>query len=261
MKLYHYTTFSNFCSIWMQQRLKFSEWTNCNDVYEREKAFNFTQNSREYNGKVFTPEVFKKFTSNVYNEIKMYRQVSFCMDYKDGVKGYASPIMWGHYARDHQRSGVCIEFDYSKIKYSKQLKLYKGKVYYKTCLGPTHMGGVDAEMNDAAQQFVILNQKELFFNKHKHWKYENEYRFISKGCDFLDISDAITSIYVLGEDEITLESVRRIIMDSEKVTFLNVGGIKTLILNPINLYDYEIAKEELKYFAANPHLLFQKKSQ
>jgi hypothetical protein len=37
MKLYHYTTFTNFCSIWIQQKLKFSEWTNCNDVFEREK--------------------------------------------------------------------------------------------------------------------------------------------------------------------------------------------------------------------------------
>jgi hypothetical protein len=26
MKLYHYTTFANFCSIWIQQKLKFSEW-------------------------------------------------------------------------------------------------------------------------------------------------------------------------------------------------------------------------------------------
>ena len=47
MKLYHYTKFSNFCSIWIQQKLKFSEWTNSNDVYEREKIYNFTQHSKE----------------------------------------------------------------------------------------------------------------------------------------------------------------------------------------------------------------------
>lgn len=39
MKLYHYTTFTNFCSIWIQQKLLFSEWMNCNDVYERERRF------------------------------------------------------------------------------------------------------------------------------------------------------------------------------------------------------------------------------
>ena len=41
MKLYHYTTFTNFCSIWIQQKLNFSEWTNCNDVFEREKVYEF----------------------------------------------------------------------------------------------------------------------------------------------------------------------------------------------------------------------------
>lgn len=220
-------------------------------MYEREKIYNFTQNSREYNGKKCPPEIFKKFTSNVFEEVKLYRQISFCVDYQDGLEGYASPAMWGHYARDYQRSGVCIELDDSKIKYP-QSKLYKGKVHYKKCLKPTHIGGVDAETSNAAQKFVILNRKNLFFNKHRHWKYENEYRYISKECEYIDISNAITSIYVLGEDNITLESVKRIIIDTEKVSFLNIAGLKTLTLNQMNLYDYEMALEELKYFSENP---------
>ena len=60
MKLYHYTTFTNFCSIWIQQKLKFSEWTNCNDVFEREKIFRFTLNSKIYNGKECPPEAFQE---------------------------------------------------------------------------------------------------------------------------------------------------------------------------------------------------------
>jgi hypothetical protein len=28
-------------------------------------------------------------------------------------------------------------------------------------------------------------------------------------------------------------------MDTERISFLNVGGLKSLKLNPMNLYDYE----------------------
>ena len=246
MKLYHYTTFANFCSIWIQQKLKFSEWTNCNDVYERDKVYNLTQQSRKYNGIEFSVEVFRQFKENVFEEVERYKQVSFCLDYKD-MKGYASPMMWGHYARDYQRSGVCIEFDSLKIRSSfPNAKIYKGKVSYKKILTPTPIGGVDEEKKDAAQTFVIKNRKQLFFQKHSHWKSENEYRYLSKNCEYLDVSDAITSVYVLNGDGVTLESVKRIIMDTSKLYFLQVGGLKSLELNSMTIYDYEDLQETIR---------------
>lgn len=93
MRLYHYTTFQNFCSIWIQQKLKFSEWTNSNDVYERGKIYKLTQQSKEYNGKKYPAEVLRKFYEDVFEEVEQYKQISFCMDYKD-IEGYASPMMW-----------------------------------------------------------------------------------------------------------------------------------------------------------------------
>ena len=243
MKLYHFTTFSNFCSIWIQQKLKFSEWTNCNDVFEREKTYNLTLQSKIYKDKECPPEIFNKFVSEVFKETERYKQISFSRDYKD-MSGYASPMMWGHYARDYQRSGVCIELDSLKIRPAeKGTKVYKDIVKYKKMLTATHIGGVDAERADAAQTFVIKNRKQLFFQKHLHWKPENEYRCVSKNCEYLDISDAITSVYVLGEDDITLQAVKRIIRDSERISFLNVGGLKSLSLNPMNLYEYEDLKD------------------
>ncbi len=247
MKLYHYTTFTNFCSIWIQQKLRFSEWTNCNDVYEREKTYKFTQLSLGYNGKRYPSGVLRQFSTKVFEEVERYHQLSFCLDYKD-IRGYASPSMWGHYARDYQRSGVCLELESSKIKQIPLgTKIYKGRVDYKKNLIPTHIGGVDAEKADAAEKFVIMNRKQLFFHKHPHWKFENEYRFISKNCEYIDISDAIISVYVLGEDDITLQSVKRIVMDTKKITYVNVGGLKSLNLNPMNLYDAEELQEEMKY--------------
>lgn len=245
MKLYHYTTYANFCSIWIQQKLKFSEWTSCNDVYERDKVYNLTQQSREHNGIKFSVEVFRQFKKNVFEEVERYKQVSFCLDYKD-IKGYASPMMWGHYARDYQRSGVCIEIDSLKIKSSSpNAKIYKGKVSYKINLTATEIGGVNQEKADAAQTFVVKNRKQLFFQKHPHWKPENEYRYLSKNCDYLDISDAITMVYVLNGDEVTLESVKRIVMDTHKVSFLQVGG-KSLGLDPMTIYDYDDLKETMR---------------
>ena len=250
MKLYHYTTFTNFCSIWVQQKLKFSGWTNSNDVYEREKIYNLTLQSKEYKGKMFSAEVFRQFTQDVFKEVGLYRQISFSLDYKD-IKGYASPMMWGHYARDYQRSGVCLELDSSKMKFPFNRKIYKKKVSYRKDLMATHVGGIDVQREDAAQTFVIENRNNLFFKKHWHWKYENEYRIVSKECEELDISGAITSVYVLGEDNITLESVNRIIMDSEKVEFLNVGGLKSLKLNSMNLYEFKSLQEEMRFFNEN----------
>ena len=246
MKLYHFTTFTNFCSIWIQQKLKFSEWTNCNDVFEREKIYNLTQQSKEFNGKKFPVEIFRSFLQNVYKEVELYRQISFSLDYKE-IKGYASPMMWGHYARDFQRSGVCLELDSSKLIVPRDKTTYKKKVSYRKDLTPTHIGGVDAEKEDAAQTFVIENRNNLFFKKHWHWKYENEYRIVSKECKEVDISEAITSVYVLGEDDITLQLVKRIITDTQKISFLNVGGLKTLKLNSLNLYEIEMLKEEMDY--------------
>ena len=245
MKLYHYTTYANFCTIWIQQKLKFSEWTNCNDVYERDKVYNLTQQSREHNGIKFSIEVFRQFKKNVFEEVERYKQVSFCLDYKD-MKGFASPMMWGHYARDYQRSGVCIEFDSLRLKPNyPNAKIYKGKVSYKINLTATDIGGVNQEKADAAQAFVIKNRKQLFFQKHPHWKSENEYRYLSKDCDYLDVSDAITMVYVLNGDEVTLESVKRIVMDTHKVSFLQVCG-KSLGLNPMTIYDYDDLQETIR---------------
>ena len=226
MKLYHYTTYANFCSIWIQQKLKFSEWTSCNDVYERDKVYNLTQQSREHNGIIFSVEVFRQFKKNVFEEVERYKQVSFCLDYKD-IKGYASPMML-------------------KIKSSSpNAKIYKGKVSYKINLTATEIGGVNQEKVDAAQTFVVKNRKQLFFQKHPHWKPENEYRYLSKNCDYLDISDAITMVYVLNGDEVTLESVKRIVIDTHKVSFLQVGG-KSLGLNPVTIYDYDDLQETMR---------------
>ena len=115
----------------------------------------------------------------------------------------------------------------------------------------THIAGVDAEKEDAAQKFVIDNKNNLFFKKHWHWKYENEYRLVSKECDFLDITGAISSVYVLGEDDITLQSVNRIVGDSKKIEYLYVGGLDILKMNSMNLHDRDSLIGEMRFINEN----------
>ena len=55
-----------------------------------------------------------------FREIDSYKQISLTKNYKT-LKGYASPMMWGQYARRKTRyntwkDGVCIELESSRIE-------------------------------------------------------------------------------------------------------------------------------------------------
>lgn len=250
MKLYHYTKRTNFRLIWEKKTLKFSEWTNTNDVFEREKIFRITYDSADYYGKRCDTETFRRFVSKVFEEIQLYKQISLCQDY-DGIKGYASPLMWGYYARykrgSHFYSGVCFELDYSKLNI--EPLILSDKIKYVDNLESTDLKWIDEpNENIAAQRFVRDNIDKLFFYKHKHWWYENEFRLISKEKDFLDISNAISAVYVLGEDKSTINSVKQIVKDKCKIEFLNVGGLGELSLIATDLHANESGIRKAKAY-------------
>ena len=57
----------------------------------------------------------------------------------------------------------------------------------------------------------------------------------------------------MWEDNVTLQAVRRIITDSKKVNFLEVGGLKTLKLKEFNLFEYEELQEEMRQWNFQSH--------
>lgn len=187
------------------------------------------------------------FRANVFKEIQSYKQISFCHDYND-YSGFASPLMWGQYARQQRggriQSGVCIEIDSSKLEF--EGNVHKDKISYTTNLESTHLKWIDTEPCLAAQLFVLDNITNLFFIKHSHWEHENEYRLISKDTAFLDISNAITAIYVLWEDSSTMNKVKRIVKDTHLIKFLEIGGLGQLYLKAMELAEYESDKKLLK---------------
>lgn len=221
MVLYHYTKLVNFESIWNSMSIWFSEYKQSNDYFERHKFI--VCNTNLSNPKIML--------NRIYNEIRMYKQISFCKDYEDGTKGYASPMMWGQYARSKKseewQDGVCLELDSTKFKTKSGFFFYNA-IKYSPQIVPQNMGDFDFTQNDVITKFIDTNKNLLFFTKHKHWEHENEYRFISKDCKEIDISDAITGVYVLDKDSATMEKVEKFVHNSTNVYFVTIGGLNGL---------------------------------
>ncbi len=220
MRLYHYTTIDNFESI-LDNNIWFSEYKRSNDYFERHKFI--IENSAMRNP--------AHILNRIYDEIRKYKQISFCKDYEDGTKGYASPMMWGQYARSNKtgewQDGVCIEFDSSKFKINSGTYFDKA-IDYRSQIIPLSTSGFDFTQNNAITEFIDSNKELLFFTKHKHWEHENEYRFISKDCNEIDISEAIIGVYVLDKESTTMEKVIKCVKDSLKVYFITIGAFNGL---------------------------------
>jgi len=234
MKLYHYTSIDSFKKIWESKSLKFCVSKTTNDSFERNKSLRLTKNSFL---SLKDGGAIESFFNSVFREIDSYKQISLTKNYKT-LKGYASPMMWGQYARSKTRyntwkDGVCIELESSRIERPTD-SFFEGEVTYEEIVPMPLLEGIDPLQSDAAARYVTLNQTLLFFTKHKHWEHENEYRIVCKGVEFLDISKAITGIYAL-EDSKTLKQVNKLVTDESLVYLLRQEGIGNYQLTATNL--------------------------
>lgn len=228
MILYHYTSFNHFESIWDSQSLRFSTAETTNDFFERFKTFVLCQETFICDGKQLDRTRFDNFDDKIRAELHKYRQVSFSCDYDDGLRGYASPMMWGQYAWRKQgedwKNGVCIAIDSEKIKVP-SFTVYSKKVSYKTSIKHPVVENIDYTQDGAASIFVERNIDTYFFSKHTHWEHENEYRYICKQEGGLDISEAITGIYVLWDDYTPLDEILSIVNNDSIVSMISLDEI------------------------------------
>ena len=197
-KIYHTTSLNSFMLIWAKKRMKFAPLTGVNDMKEINLSISAESPQR-------LPMLFA-----MQDVRKAYKQISFTMDFDSAIKGYASPLIWGVYG--DKNNGVCIELDYNKLNLP--INSFHGIVEYENRTKHQIEIPKDVVTVNSLKSFIRAHQKELFFVKDKCWEYENEYRIISDADEYLDITDAITSVYVAELDGLTFEIVDELLKDT-----------------------------------------------
>ena len=203
--LYHYTSFDSFVKIWLSQRLLFSPLSKMNDVQEKSVlCASSSPNS--------IPILL------AYDEIRRkYKQISFTMDYDSYFKGCMSTIMWGHYA--DKCNGVCIEFDASKLSFPKGALF--GPIHYKKVL--EHNTPIPSSVKAVGDidKYIRRNAKRILFTKQSGWREENEYRVVSADDEFLDVTGAITAVYLTSFKSTECLLTEKLVNETVPVKFLN----------------------------------------
>lgn len=211
-KLYHYTSFETFVKIWLTKQLRFSAPEGVNDMMELSESIH---SSFENVCMIFA---YKDLRSK-------YKQISLAMDYDSNIKGCMSTMMWGHYG--DKRRGVCIELDYAKIPLN-QKDMFHAPVKYENELNKDIYLSNDLKTITDIENYIITHRQEIFFTKQIDWKGENEYRIISNKLDYLDISNAITAVYLTSYESTECILVEKLVnrtIPVKQVFYTNQSGM------------------------------------
>lgn len=183
-KLYHYTKLDSAIRIILSHQLKFGRLGDMNDVNEAYKRISYAHRSNVR-------------TEDVQNELKRYRQISLTMD-DSSYQGFDISAMWGHYAE--KGKGVCLVFDKRKLLKCLSSDMHSCKVNYKRKFkGYIHIN------SENIGKSLERKRKGFFFTKSSDWKYEQEYRIITKVDSdtndlFLDFKDSLIAIVLQYAD-------------------------------------------------------------
>lgn len=204
--IYGYNSWSHFIKAEIEKSRKYFKQTKnikfikiCNGLFD-------------YVDKIKEPSPCLVWSDFSFDNI--IKQISFTMDFDTSIKGYASPLIWGVYG--DKNKGVCIELDYEKLNlpssYFCDIVEYTNNTNHRIKISN------DVVSVTSLKSFIREHQKELFFLKDKCWEYENEYRIISDSDEYLDISNAITAVYVADLDGLAFEIVDAMLKNTD-VTF------------------------------------------
>lgn len=204
-KLYHYTSFESFEKIWKNRTFKGGNISELNDLFERHK--NVTSGFSHI------------ALVCAFEHLRLkYKQVSLSMGIDTFIEGCMSPLMWAYYAKGV--NGVCIEVDFNRLKLTEED--YYGIVRYvewpdRVITIPNNIRTIRDVHN-----FIKANRQTIFFTKDKSWSHENEFRIVTSK-EFIDISDAITAVYVGSFESKVCLDVENLVCGEVPVKFFHLN--------------------------------------
>lgn len=215
-RLYHFTSFETFVKIWLSSKLLFGNVKKVNDLQEADFPVN-AKNPQQW-------AVMQKFLEQRLG----YKQISLTMDYDTYIWGCMSTQMWAYYADKGQ--GICIQLDYNKL--SIPPTAFHAPVKYRNYTNGVDLDPKISTLRDI-KRFIKRKKSKIFFTKQFTWKGENEYRIVSDTDDFLDITDAISCIYVTNTESANFEILVKLINNKvpiKRLKFLDSNGLSVPVL-------------------------------
>ena len=186
MKIYHYTKYDTFIDkILPNKQLKFGDFKETNDPSEFIRYCNIAELN-------VPPKRREQFKQSFFKEIFTYKPLCFSMD-SEKQEGWQLPCMWAHYGNNHK--DICIELELERLP---KTNIKHDAIHYSDSfkLSSFENKSEDFDEKTVIDDYIIENSKQLFFSKQRDWEIEQEYRFISKSEEFLDITNAITAVYM-----------------------------------------------------------------
>lgn len=197
-KLYHFTNFDSFVKIWLSKKLKLSNRYRMNDIAEKFDMIsgNDTTKMQAY-----------LYAISEYKQLSLSKKISY-----NAIEIYKSPLMWGIYANN--ATGVCIEFNKDDLISNTNNMHYNDITYCDYIPNNSLIEDLDSHnilSIDDARCFVDKNLENIYFRKSAEWKFENEFRIISRRQDFLNIKNSITCLYLFDSDLETKEMIYNLV--------------------------------------------------
>lgn len=220
MSIYHFTSYDAFFRIWLSKELLLGEYMNMNDLYEGHKFYGIDIGPKSGISKGIRKQIGEPIAF-VFEQIAKFRQVSFCKDFKDGTKGCLSSMMWGQYAKNEK--GVCIELDKEKLLEGEKGYI-PGDVSYDVSVPFITVSSSCFEKapEKRIRAAIIDNKEKVFFSKHKHWEYENEFRIVSDSKTVISIKNSITCVYVQNPDSTDTRLLKKLVRKNVPVKYIDL---------------------------------------
>lgn len=212
--IYHYTSAETAIQhILFSDSLRLSPRSKSNDPIEK-KGFSIggmtTQLDDEKSQALFkrTNGDVKFINEKIEKKVKNAKQLCFCENYYSRGKflmdhyGFLKPRMWDQYGENFK--GVCLAYSRLTLIKNNEIITHFGNVKYidysilQGNFNTINHDSLDGKRKNEYINNVMKRVDETFFQKHKDYRDEREYRFLnfsSNDYEFISTKDALVGIF------------------------------------------------------------------